>query len=120
MRQRNVPEKYVRVIQDIVQGLPNNGAQCSLSENGSFIVDVLLDERSALRLYMCLILDVPNRARKEVPEFMTFADDIVLCGGQEVDMTDYLDKWRKSLQERNMRVIRPTQFMDFTFEQSKQ
>ena len=66
-------------------------------------------------------MDVPNRARKEVPEPMMFADDIVLCGGKEVDMTDYLDTWRKSLQERGMRVIRPkTQFMDFTFEQSEQ
>ena len=34
--------------------------------------------------------------RKEVPESMMFADDIVLCGGREVDMTDYLDTWRKS------------------------
>ena len=30
---------------------------------------------------------------KEVPvaEFMMFADDIVLCGGKEVDVTEYLD-----------------------------
>ena len=50
-----------------------------------------------------------------------FADDIVLCGGREVDMTEYLDTWRKSLEERGMRVSRPkTQFMDFNFEQSQQ
>ena len=52
---------------------------------------------------------------------MMFADDIVLCGGREVDMTEYLDTWRKSLEERGMRVSRPkTQFMDFNFEQSQQ
>ena len=52
---------------------------------------------------------------------MMFADDIVLCGCREVDMTEYLDTWRKSLEERGMRVSRPkTQFMDFNFEQSQQ
>ena len=36
-----------------------------------------------------------------------------------VDMIEYLDTWRKSLEE--MRATRPkTQFMDFTFEQSDQ
>ena len=36
-----------------------------------------------------------------------FAHNIVHCGGKEVDMTESLDKWRKSLQERGMRVSRP-------------
>ena len=45
----------------------------------------------------------------------------VLCGGREVDMTEYLDTWRKSLEERGMRVSRPkSQFMDFNFQQSQQ
>ena len=52
---------------------------------------------------------------------MMFADDIVLCGGREVDMTEYLDTWRKSLEERGMRPSRPTtQLMDFNFEQNQQ
>ena len=38
---------------------------------------------------------------------MMFAYDIVLCGGREVDMTEYLDTWRKSLEEIGMRVSRP-------------
>ena len=64
---------------------------------------------------------VTEGVRKEVPESMMFADDIVLCGGREVDMTEYLDTWRKSLEERGMRVSRPkTQFMDFNFEQNQQ
>ena len=56
-----------------------------------------------------------------MPESMMFADDIVLCRGREVDMTEYRDTWRKSLEERGMRVSRPkTQFMDFNFEQNQQ
>ena len=61
--------------------------------------------------------------RKEVPASMMFADDIVLCGGREVDMTEYLDTWRTYLEERGMKVSRPkTQFMDFNnyFEQNRQ
>ena len=92
-------------------------------ESGSFNVDVGLHQGTALSPYLFLILtDVPTEGvRKEVPESMMLADDIVLCGGREVDMTDYLDMWRKSLEERGMRVSRPkTQFMDFNFEQNQQ
>ena len=38
---------------------------------------------------------------------MLFADDIVLCGDKGVDMTEYLESWRKALEERGMRVSRP-------------
>ena len=62
-----------------------------------------------------------ERVRKEAPESMLFADDIVLCGDKDVDMTEYLESWRKALEERGMRVSRPkTQFMDFSFEQNAQ
>ena len=80
-------------------------------ESSSFNVDVGLHQESALSPYLFLILmDVAlltEGVRKEVPESMMFADDIVLCGGREVDMTEYLDTWRKSLKERGMRVSRP-------------
>jgi len=45
-----------------------------------------------------------------------FADDTVLCGGKEVDMTEYLETWRKVLEKKRMRVSRlKTQFTDFKF-----
>ena len=59
-------------------------------------------------------------ARKDIPESMMFADDIVglHCGGNEVYMAEYLDIWRKSVDKSGMRVITAkTQFMDSTFEQ---
>ena len=55
--------------------------------------------------------------RKDIPGSMMFADDIVLWG-DETDMTEYLETWRKALEERGMRISRPkTQFMDFNFGQ---
>ena len=90
-------------------------------ESDNFNVDVGLHQGSALSPYLFLILiDVLTEGvRKKVPESMMIADDIVLCGGREVDMTEYLDTWRKSLgRERGMMLSRPkTQFMDLNFEQ---
>ena len=57
----------------------------------------------------------------DIQESMLFAEDIVLCGDNDVDMTEYMESWKKALEERGMRVSRPkTQFMDFSFEQNAQ
>ena len=89
-------------------------------ESSKFNAEVGLHQGSALSPYLFLILmDVlTERVRKEAPESMLFADHIVLCGDNDVDMTEYLESWRKALEERGLRVSRPkTQFMDFSFEQ---
>ena len=41
---------------------------------------------------------------KEVPDSMVFTDDVVLCGCNEVDMTEYLESWRNSLEESEWNV----------------
>ena len=92
MRERNVPKKYVKLIQDMHRGCQTK-VRSAAGESGSFNADVGLHQGSALSPYLFLILmDVLTEGvRKEVPESMMFADDIVLCGGREVDMTEYLD-----------------------------
>ena len=102
MKERNVPEKYVKLIRDMYRGCQTK-VRSAAAESGSFNVDVGLHQGSALSPYLFLILmDVLTEGvRKEVPESMMFADDIVLCGGREVDMTKYMDTWRTSLEERN-------------------
>ena len=56
--------------------------------------------------------------RKNVPGSMMFAYDIVLCGDDETDMTEYLDTWMRALEDRDMRISRPkTQCIDFTLGQ---
>ena len=122
MRECNVPEKYVKLIQDMYRGCQTK-VRSAAGESGSFNGDVGLQQGSALSPYLFLILTdvLTYGVRKEVPESMMFADDIVLCGGREVDMTEYLDTWRKSLEERGMRISRPkTQYMDFNFERNQQ
>ena len=122
MRERLVPEKYVKLVQDMYTGCRMK-VRTVAGESSKFNVEVGLHQGSALSPYLFLILmDVlTERVRKEAPESMLFADDIVLCGDKGVDMTEYLESWRKALEERGMRVSRPkTQFIDFSFEQNAQ
>ena len=61
---------------------------------------------------------VDKDARKDVHGSMMFADYIVLCGDDETDMTEYLETWRRALEDRRMKISRPkTQFIDFKFGQ---
>ena len=122
MRERLVPEKHVKLLQDMYTGCRTK-VRTVAGESSKFNVEVDLHQGSALSPYLFLILmDVlTERVRTEAPESMLFADDIVLCGDKDVDMTEYLESWRKVLEERGMRVSRPkTQFMDFSFEQNTQ
>ena len=49
---------------------------------------------------------------------MMFADGIVLCGDDERDMTEYMETWRRALEDRWMMISRPkTQCMEFNFGQ---
>ena len=114
-----MPEKYIRLIQDMYQGC-KTVVRSAARESNSFGVEVGLHQGSALSRYLFLhLMDVLTQdVRKDVPGSMMFADDIVLCGDDETDMTEYLETWRKALEERGMRISRPkTQFMDFNFGQ---
>ena len=106
----------VRLIQDMYQG--RKTVVRSTGESNSFEVEGGLHQGSALSPYLFLLMmDVLTQdVRKDVPGAMMFADDIVLCGDDEIDMTEYLQNWMKALEERGMRISRPkTQFMDFNF-----
>ena len=71
-----------------------NSIVCSAAgESNSFGVEVGLHQGSALSPYLFLLLmDVLTEdVRKDVPGSMMFADDIVLCGDDETDMTEYME-----------------------------
>ena len=77
---RLVPEKYVKLVQDMYTGCRTK-VRTVAGESSKFNVEVGLHQGSALSTYLFLILmDVlTERVRKEAPESMLFADDIVLC-----------------------------------------
>ena len=116
-RERNVLEKYIRLVQDMYRGC-KTVVRSAAGESNSFGVEVGLHQGSALSPYLFLLLmDVLTEdVRKDVPVSMMFADDIVLCGDDETDMTEYLETRRRALEDRGMRISRPkTQFIDFKF-----
>ena len=49
---------------------------------------------------------------------MMCAYDIAQCGDDETDMTEYSETWKRTLENRGMRIIRPKiQSINFTFGQ---
>ena len=88
MRERLVPKKYVKLVQDMYTGCRTK-VRTDAGESSKFNVELCLHQGSALSPYLFLILmDVlTERVRKEAPVSMLFADDIVLCGDKDVDMT---------------------------------
>ena len=83
MRKRNVPEKYVMLIQDMYRGCQTKVYSAG-PESRSFNVNVGLLQRSVLSPYMFIILVnvLTEGVRTEVSESMIFADDMLLCGGK--------------------------------------
>ena len=44
--------------------------------------------------------ELTEKVKKEVPgSIIVFAYDVVLCAANKVDMTEYLESWRKALEE---------------------
>ena len=87
-------------------------------ENNSFGVEVGLHQGSALSPYELLLLMevLTEDVRKDVLGSIMLADDIVLCGDDETDMTEYLETRRRALEDRGLRSSRTKiHFIDFKF-----
>ena len=114
-----MPEKYIRLVQDMQRGC-KTVVRSAAGESNNFGVEFGVHPGSALSPYLFILLmdTLTVDVKKDVAGSMMFADDIVLCGDDETDMTEYLETWRKSLEVRGMRIIIPkTQFIDFKFGQ---
>ena len=84
--------RYIYRIYRIAAARDRSGKDICQIRNG-FGVEVGPHQGSALSPYLFLLLmDVLTEdVRKDVPGSMMFADDIVLCGVDETDMTEYLE-----------------------------
>ena len=94
-RERNLPEKYISLVQDMYQGC-KTVVRSAAEESNGFGVEDGLHQGSAFSPWLFLLLmDVLTEdVRKGVPGATVFADGIVLCGDDETDMTEYLKTWR--------------------------
>ena len=104
-----MPEKYVRLVQ-YMYWVCKTVVRSAVGESNSFGVEVGLHQGPALTQYLFLLLmDVLTEdVRKDIPGSMMFADDIVLCGDDDTDMTEYLENWMRPLEDKGIRINTPT------------
>ncbi|XP_023215725.1 uncharacterized protein LOC111618416 [Centruroides sculpturatus] len=105
LREKNVPEKYVRLLKEMYEGTKTQVKSNVVTTEG-FFVNVGLHQGSALSPYLFdLIMDVlVLNVKCEAPWSMLFADDIVLCELSQTKAEKKLEDWRKVLEEREMKI----------------
>ena len=83
MREKGVPEKYVKIIEDMYDRVQTH-VRCSVGKKEKFPIKVGLHQGSALSPYLFnLIMDVISaEVRGEAPLSMLFANDIILSSSQ--------------------------------------
>ena len=107
LRLKGVPEKYVRVIQDMYKN-SSTQVRTSAGVSESFEVTVGVHQGSGLSPFLftvimdCLTEDI----RKEAPWNMMFAVDVVMCSNDQEAAEKKLEKWRKSLEDSGIKVSR--------------
>ena len=87
MRAKNVPEKYIRVVQH--KYIENETVvKCVAGTSEPFKVEVGLHQGSALSPFLfAIIMDtLTDDIRKEAPWSMMFADDVVNCGEEKAGL----------------------------------
>ena len=101
MREKGVPEKYVKIIQDMYDRVQTH-VWCSVGETERFPVKVGLHQGSALSPYLFnLIMDVNSiEVRDEASLSMLLADDIILSSSQHENLGKKFEEWRKVMEER--------------------
>ena len=107
MSEKGVPEKYVKIIQDMYNRIQTH-VQCSVGEMEKFPVKVGLHQGPALSPYLFnLFMDVISaEVRDETPLSMLFADDIILSSSQCENVEKKLEEWRKLMEERGLKISR--------------
>ena len=109
----NVPEKYIRIVQDMYHE-SETVARCISKMTEPFQVRVGLHQGSALTPFLfAIIMDtLTEDIRKEAPWSMLFADDVVLGSVDKETLEEDLGKWRDALEKRGMRMSRSkTEYM---------
>lgn len=113
MREKGIPEKYVRVCQDMYRDV-NTQVRTAAGVTDKFPVSVGLHQGSALSPYLFnLVMDVIVRdILEEAPWTMLFADDIVLVAETREEVEEKLNRWRDVLESRGLKISRnKTEYM---------
>ena len=107
MREKGVSEKYVKVVQDMYEGATTQ-VRSSVGTTEKFSVRVGLHQGSTLSPYIFnLVMDVITAEVREVVPWSTlYADDIVLADVTREGVELKLERWRKALEDRGLKISR--------------
>ncbi|GJS41363.1 retrovirus-related pol polyprotein LINE-1 [Tanacetum coccineum] len=104
---KGAPRRYLRVLRDMYEGAKTR-VRTSVGDTEFFPVEVGLHQGSAISPYLfALILDEISRGiQEDIPWCMIFADDIVLIAESAEGLNSRLEKWRKALEDKGLRISR--------------
>ncbi|XP_064088416.1 uncharacterized protein LOC135202894 [Macrobrachium nipponense] len=98
-REKMLPEKYVRIIQEMYRNVYTR-VRSSVGEKDGFEIGVGLHQGSALSPFIFnIVIDVMSKdVREAVPWCILYADDIVLCSEGREELEERLERWRAALE----------------------
>ena len=107
LRERNVPEKYVRIIQEIYMDVTTR-VRSTVGMADSFRLQVGLHQGSALSpLLFNIVFGVLTEAVRENPPWcFLYADDVVILAKSKNALQAELERWRETLESRGLIISR--------------
>ena len=107
LREKNVSEKYIRVIKDMYRGATTQ-VRSVVGTTEKFDVQVGLHQGSTLSPYIFdLVMDViVADIKDQVPWSVLFADDVALVATTREEAERKLEMWRRALEDRGLKISR--------------
>ena len=113
LREREVPEKYVRMIQDTYRDVTTQ-VRSTVGVTDSFRVQLGLHQGSALSPFLFnIVFDVlTETVREDPPWCVPYADDVVILARSRAASQVKLERWREALESRGLKISRSkTEYM---------
>ena len=105
MRKRNIPEVYIRLVQDMYQGATTN-VKSKRGSSEHFEDGIELHQGSALGpfLFIMLVDTVSQDVRNELPWEQLYADDLAIIDVTSTYTQNRLESWQKVLTDNGLKI----------------